>query len=172
MCVCGHGTYLQSEEADAAGTLDEDGVAGLDGLEAVEGIPAGEAGAGEGGGLGVAQVLGGADDAGLVEDGVLAQGAVDDAADAGARGGDAHGAVLVALVEERDDPVAGLPPGHLGAHADDLARAVGRRHDGESRREGVFAPRDDEVAEVERGGVEPDEDLVLTRLWHLAVAEL
>lgn len=162
-------TYLQGKETDAARALDEDAVAGFYGLEAVQRVPARQACARESRGLDVAEVLGRAHEAGLAEGGVLAQGAVHHAAHARTCGLDAHGAELVALIEERYYSVTLREPRHLGPDLHDLARAVRGRDDGEPRRERVLALRDDEVAVVERGGVEPDENLAVAYAGHLAV---
>lgn len=130
---------LQREEGDAAGALDENGLAGLEGLEAVEGVPRGQTGAGEGGGLDVGKVGGGADDAVLVEDAVLAESAVENTAEAGGGAAGVDGTGLVGLVEEGDDLVTLLPLGDLGADGEDLTGTIGAGNDGEVEREGVHA---------------------------------
>lgn len=132
-------TDLQRKEADAAGALDQDRLAGLEGLEAVEGVPARDGGAGERGGLDVGEVVGGFDEAVLVERAVLAEGAVKHTAQAGLARGLGHGAELVALVEEGGDAASLLPAGDLGPDGDDLAGAVGGGDDGEVQGEGVHS---------------------------------
>jgi hypothetical protein len=61
----------------------------------------------------------------LVEDAVLAQRAVDAAAEAGLDGLEVEGAGEVALVEEGDDFGAGGEARYLRADGDDFAGAVG-----------------------------------------------
>ena len=130
---------LKGEERDAAGALDENGLAGLEGLEAVEGVPRGQSGAGKGGGLDVGKVGGGADDAVLVEDAVLAEGTVENTAEAGGGAAVVDGTGLVVLVEEGDDLVAPLELGDLGANLEDLTGTIGAGNDGEVEGEGVHA---------------------------------
>lgn len=130
---------LQSKEGDTTGALGEDPLAGLEGLEAVEGVPRGQTGAHEGGGLNVVEVRGGADNAVLVEDAVLAEGAVENTAEARGGGASVDVAELVPLVEEGGDLVALLPLGDLGADGNNLTGAIGGGNDGEVDGEGVLA---------------------------------
>lgn len=130
---------LQGEDADAAGALDEDPLAGEDGLEAVEGVPRREAGACEGRRLEGVQVFGSAGEACLVEDGVLSQRAVHGTAEARHCCGDVHGAELVALVEEGYDLVAGLESADSASNFDNLTGTVRQGCNGGIGREGIQA---------------------------------
>lgn len=130
---------LEGKEGDTTGTLGEDPLAGLEGLEAVEGVPRSHTGAHEGGGLNVVKVGGGADDAVLVEDTVLAEGAIENTAEARGGSADVDVAELVPLVEESGDLVALLPLGDLGANGNDLTGTIGGGNDGEVDGERVLA---------------------------------
>lgn len=134
---------LDRGQADAAGALGEDDVAGLEGLglDAVEGVPGGQGRAGEGAGLDGVEGGRGLDEAVFREDGVLAEGAVEGAAEAAADGERGDGVGLVVLVEEGADVVALGELGDLGADGEDAAGAVGGGDAGEADGEGVEALR-------------------------------
>ena len=85
------------------------------------------------------EVGGDGDEAGFVEGAVFAEGAVDDAAEAGGEGGWVEGSRLVALVEERNDFVAWFEESYAGPGGDDCAGAVGTGDDAIGYGEGVFA---------------------------------
>lgn len=106
-------------------------------LQTIQGVPAGQGRARQGAGLEEVQIGGRADEAVLVEDAVLAQRAVNDTAEARLRGTEVDGVKLVALVEQRHDPVAFLPFRDLGADLDDYAGAVGAGDDGQLEWEGI-----------------------------------
>lgn len=130
---------LQGEDADAAGALHEDPLAGKDGLEAVQRVPRREAGACEGRRLEGVQVLGGAGEARLVEDGVLSQRAVHGTAEASHCCGDVHGAELVALVEEGHDLISGLESADSASDFDNLTGTVRQGCNRGVGREGIQA---------------------------------
>jgi hypothetical protein len=159
---------LQGEDGDAACALGQDGLAWFQGarFKAVEGVPGGEGGAGEGTGFGEGEVCGHGDEPRFVEDGVLAQGAVDGAAEAGCEGLLVQGAGEVGLVEEGYDFIWGevlvcvnwdgskevgtswLEACYAFSDRLDCAGTVGAGDDVVLCWEGVFALGDDEVAVV------------------------
>jgi hypothetical protein len=98
---------LQREDADAAGTLRQDRLAGLEraALEAVQRVPGRQTGAAEGAGLEEVEVRGGGYETLLAEDAVVAEGAVDGTTETGGKGGTVKRAAEVALVEEGNDLV-------------------------------------------------------------------
>jgi hypothetical protein len=99
-------------------------------LQAVQGIPAGQRRAADGAGLNEVQVLRLTHEAHFVEHAVLAERAVDDAAQPCLGGRDVYGAVLMALIEEGDHLVTLLPLGDFASYGDDLTGAVRGGDDG------------------------------------------
>ena len=154
-----HPCDLQSEERDAAGALDEDGLAGAEMALLDQRVPCGERGAGEGGGLFEAEVCGRVDEAGFGEDALGGEDAVDGAAECGLAGEGLDLAVEPVLEEEGADVVAGFEACDGGADRDDLAGGV-RAEDARELHLGVVLPEGDhEVAVVERGGMETHVDV-------------
>jgi hypothetical protein len=132
-------TYLQRKETHTTRTLGNNPLARLELLEAVQRVPAGHGGAAKSTGLDVVQVGRRADEAHLVEGAVGTQRALQAAAQGGGDGLGPELAVLVALVEERDDLVALLPLRDARADLDDLAGTVRGGYLGELDGEGVHA---------------------------------
>lgn len=178
-------SYLQSKDTDTTGSLDQHSLAWLQWLEAIQRIPAGKARAGEGGSLKVVEVLGGMKQAVLVEDTVLAQGAIQDTTKTSFGGSDVNVAILVALAEERHDLVALLELGDLGADFNDFTGTVRAGRNRQIERERVHALRwrrdvlpyrkaitgvaeahlrDDEITVVEGGALELDQNVKLADL--------
>jgi hypothetical protein len=154
---------LKGEDGDAAGTEDQQGLARLDLAQLDHDVPGGERRAGQGGGLLVGEVLGDRQHAVLREDRVLAEQAVDRAAQ-GARhglGGDA--ARGPALEKAADDAVARVEAGYARADLDHLARPVrvgdARIDDAPGRR----VQDVQEVAVVDRVGAQTDQHLSWAR---------
>lgn len=90
----------------------------------------------------------------LVEGAVLAQSAVEGAAETGAGALKIERAGNVALVEERGNLVAHREARHARADGDDLTGTVRGGDDVVPEGERVHAPRDDEITVVEGGGVD------------------
>lgn len=133
------GSYLQSKDTNTPRTLHNNPLARLQLPQAVQRVPRRHGGAAERARLDVAQVGGRAHEPRLGKSGVLAQHAWQRAAEGRADRLARQLAVLVALVEERDDAVALLPARDAGADGDDLAGAVRAGYLGEVEGEGVDA---------------------------------
>ena len=86
--------------------------------------------------------------------------AVDGAAEGGLAGGGLDGAVEPVLEEEAGDVVADFEAGDVAADGGDDPGGVGAGDAGEGHVGVVGAEDDHEVAVVEAGGVEVDEDVV------------
>lgn len=147
---------LHGENADAARALRQHPVAGLEraALEPVQPVPRRQAGASERAALQEVEVGRHAHEALLVVRAVLAQGAVDRAADAGRDAVPVQGAGEVRLVEEGQDFVAFGEAGYAGPDGFDGAGAVGGGDHVGGLREGVEAFDDGEVAVVQGGAVD------------------
>ena len=83
---------------------------------------------------------------------------IDGAAEGGFAGGGEDGAVLPVLKEEAGDVVADFEAGDRGADGGDDSSGVGAGDAGKGHFGVVGAVDDHEVAVVEAGGVEVDED--------------
>ena len=94
-------------------------------LAATERVPGGDGGAGECGGFFEAEMVGNADEAGLFEQDVFSEHAVDVAAERAFDVGGSGRAVEPVLHEDGRDAVAGLPCGDAVADGGDFAGAVG-----------------------------------------------
>lgn len=147
---------LHGEHAHAARALRQHPVAGLQraALEPVQPVPRRQAGARQRAALQEVEVGRHAHEALLVVRAVLAQGAVDGAADAGRDAVPVEGAGEVRLVEEGQDFVAFGEAGHAAADGFDGAGAVGGGDHVGGLREGVEAFDDGQVAVVEGGAVD------------------
>jgi hypothetical protein len=162
---------LEGEEGDAAGAEDEDGLAGVEIAFVDEGVPGGEGSAGEGGGFFEREMRGGVDEAGFGEEVRGGEDAVDGSAEGGLARGGLDFAVEPVLEEEAADVVAGLEGSDVRADGGDDAGGV-RAEDAGQRHGGVVVAEDDhEVAVVECGEVEVDEDLVGAEGGELGVGE-
>jgi len=73
----------------------------------------------------------------------------------------------MSLVEQRRDLVPNFEACYAVTYGFYNASAVGGRHDGEFQRERVLTFGDDEVAVVEGGGLELDEDVFTAELGDL-----
>ena len=131
-------TNLQRKQRHPARPLHQHRLPLLQPAQPVQCIPARQRGARQCRSLDKVHVARHAHDALLVERGVLPQRAVDAPAQPSHAGRHVDQATLVALVEERDDVVAGLPLGHGGTDRDDGSGAVGAGHDGRLLAEDVF----------------------------------
>jgi hypothetical protein len=150
---------LQRKTGDAASALNEDSVAGLDVGGGDDGIPSGNAGTGEGGSLFKAEVRGELYDTVLIEQDLLSESAVDITAEGAfefLRGGFA---VEPALEEGAAHLIADRDFRYSFANSGDDSRTVGAGNAVGLELRIVGALDRHEVAEVERDGVNVEEDL-------------
>jgi hypothetical protein len=132
-------TNLQRKNTNTAGALHKDSLTGQQRLQSVQSIPACKSRTSQGCRFKVVQVSRGADDAVLVEDTVLAQGAVNGTAETGGSSRGIDGAVLVLLIEECDHFIAFLELGDLGSDLDDFAGTIGTGNNGEIEGKGILS---------------------------------
>ena len=114
---------LQREDGDSAGALDEDGGIGLE-VGATESVPGGNAGAGECRGFFKAEVVGNADEAGLFEQDVFSECAVDVAAERAFYVGGSGRTLEPVLHEDGTDAIAGFERVDTIADGSNFAGAV------------------------------------------------
>jgi hypothetical protein len=147
---------LDAKDADAAGALREDPLAGLEraALEAVQRVPRRQGRDRQRAALAQVQVRRQAHDARLGEDAVLLQRAVDDPTHARLHRARRQRAALMRLVEQHRHSVARLEVGHGRADRLDGAGAVRGRHHAVALGQGVETLRDGEIAVVERDMVD------------------
>ena len=133
-------TYLQGENAHAAGTLGQNPVSRLHGVryQSVKRIPGRDAGAAQCACLLEIERRRHGHQAVLVEASVLPERAVEATSQSGSQYGLGDAAAEVGLIEQGDHFVPGLEPSHLGADGFDQTGTVGTRHDVIAGREGVF----------------------------------
>jgi hypothetical protein len=144
------GTYLQRKDTHTASPLHKNRLARLQRLQSIQRIPARQPGAGQCARLEEVEVARGADDAILVEDTVLAEGAIDNTTEPGVRRCSIDGPELMQLVEYSNDLVSLLELIYLRSDLDDLAGSVGSGDDGEVEWEGVFALDNSSVRDCSR----------------------
>ena len=134
-------THLHSKNAHTTRPLRQNHIPSLQliPLQPIQRIPRRQPGTGQRGALQEVQALRHGHEAVLVEDAVLAQRAVEGAAQTRHDGLGRQGPRDVALVEERADLVALGEAGDFGADGVDDARAVGAGYQGGFHGEGVLA---------------------------------
>lgn len=131
-------THLQSENADTARSLHQNGLPRLQRLQSVQSIPTCESSAREGAGLKVIEILWALDQAILIKDTILAESTVDNTTKTRAGSLVIDGTILVTLVEQSDDLVTLLELGDLGSGVNHLTGTIGARDDGEVQRKRIF----------------------------------
>ena len=162
---------LKREQRYAAGALRQHGLAGLDAAEFDHRAPGRDAGARQRGGLDIAEMFWRLDQRVLRKDPVLRQNTVDRAAESAVHPGFAGLAAGPVFEEAADDAVAAGEFPNACADPFDHAGAVGHRHQRKFLSRTVAALDGDEIAIVQRRGLEPDQHLAGAGLRHGLVDE-
>ena len=149
---------MQREDGNAAGALDEDGGVGLEAGRS-ERVPRGDGGARERGGFFEAEVIGDAHEAGLLEEHVFGECAVDVTAESAFDLGGSGRAVVPVLKKTAADAVTGLPLDDAFTDGGDFAGAVGAGDAGKAEFGVVGALDHHQVAVIERNGVNSNKHL-------------
>ena len=148
---------LDGKDGDAAGSLDEDGGPRLQ-VGGGERVPGRDGGAGQRGSFLKAEVVGNADQAGLLEQDVIGERAVDVTSQRALDLGRAGWAVEPVLHENADDAVTGLPEGHALTDSCNFAGAVGAGDAGKGQFRVVEALDHEQIAVIERNRTHMDKD--------------